>query len=446
MRIVMIRPNIGMLELKNGEDVPFDDKGRMEPLQLGVLAGLTPDDIDVKLYDDRIEEINYEAPVDLVAISVEIFTARRSYEIAAEFRRRNKMVVLGGIHASTLPDEAALYADSVIVGDAESVWKTVLDDFKAGALKSRYVSGPGVPHPGRIPRRSIFTNKMYFPMSLLQYGRGCPYTCSFCSTGQYFNGLQYVREIDEVINEIKCQKRKLLFFVDDNIVGDKQKAKMLFKALIPLKIRWIGQASIDMTDDLELMKLMQLSGCIGLVIGFESYTTEGLKAYNKTPNNTSNYDWQIDIIRKHKIHIWAAFVLGHDEETVETLQETLDFAIRKKFSFAAFNILMPYPKTQLYEMLKNENRLLYDGKWWLSKDYRFNYAAFGPKNMSHEELTLICNAMRKKYNSFPVIMKRMLARHNLLNYSSLRLLWNMVWLFRRETFKKYGMKLGFSRN
>jgi len=445
MRIIMIRPNIGMLEVKNGIDVPFDDKGRMEPLQLGVLAGLTPDDIEVILFDDRVEVIDYDEPADLIAISVEIFTARRAYEIADEFRKRNKTVILGGVHASTMPNESALHADCVIVGDAENIWLQVLDDFKTNNLKPLYISEKGPPHPGRVARRSIYDGKKYLPVSLLQFGRGCPYTCSFCSTGLYFGGKQYSRKVDEVIYEIQSQGRKFLFFVDDNIIGDKEMAKKLFKALVPLKIRWIGQASIDMTEDPELMELIQQSGCIGLIVGFESYTPEGLKAYSKTQNNSSNYDEQIKIIRKHKIHIWAAFLLGHDEETAETLQETLDFAIRKKFSFAAFNILMPYPKTEMFKMLESEKRLLYDGKWWLSKDYRFNYAAYIPKKISQEELTRICFEMRQQYNSVSQIIKRMLARHNLLNLGTWRLLWQMVWLFRRETFKKQGMRLGFRR-
>ncbi len=441
----MIKPNIGLLQVKNGTDKPFNDNGRMEPLQLGVLAGLTPDRFKIELIDDRIETIDYDQPTDLVAITVEIYMAKRAYEIATEYRKRKVPVILGGIHASMMPEEAEQYADSLIIGDAEAVWETVLKDVEINELKKTYKSFASIPHPEKIARRSIYFGKKYLPITLLQYGRGCMYACSFCSISVYFNKRIFYREIEEVIAEIKKQKRKFLFFVDDNIVGDKEKAKQLFRALIPLKIKWVGQASINMTDDPELMSLMQKSGCMGLVIGFESYSEKGLSLYNKSPNLITNYEKQIKILRKHRIHIWAAFILGHDEETKESLQATLDFVIKQKFTFVAFNILMPYPKTEAFEKLKKENRLLYDGKWWLHKDYRFNYASFKPKKMTADELTEFCFYMRKKFNSIPVLLKRLFAFHNIKNIGRLRFLFKMMFLFRIETLKKQGMKFGFEK-
>ena len=442
MKITMIKPNIGLLQLKKGKDVPFNDKGRMEPLQLGVLAGLTPDHHEIKLIDDRINPVDYEEPTDLVAITVEIYMAKRAYEIATEYRSRGVSVVFGGIHASLLPEEASQYADSIIIGDAEAVWEQVLIDVEKEELKKEYHSNPSYPHPGKIARRSIYRGNTYLPLTLLQYGRGCPFGCSFCSISVYFQKQNFYRNIDEVLNDIKAQKRRFLFFVDDNIIGDKDKAKELFRALIPVKVKWVGQASLNMTEDPELMDLMQKSGCIGLVIGFESYSESGLQEFNKTPNELINYDEQIRIIRKHRINIWAAFVLGHDAETKETLMETLKFTIRKKFAFVAFNVLMPYPKTEVYENLEAENRLLYDGKWWLHPDYRFNFAAFKPKHMTADELTEYSYYMRKKFNSVPVILKRVFAWHNFRNIGRLLFLFRMMFLYRRETFKKQGMKFG----
>lgn len=445
MKIIMIRPNIGMLTTKNGKDVPFDDQGRMEPLQLGVLAGITPSDIDVKLVDDRLEEIDYDEPVDLVAISVEIFTARRGYEIADTYKDRQVPVVLGGVHVTSMPEEALTHADTIVKCDAEQTWPQLIEDFKRGVMKRVYESVPGVGQSGHFPRRSIYKNKKYLSLSLLQFGRGCPYVCSFCSTGEYFKGQYYHRDVQEVIDEIKEQKRKFLFFTDDNIIADNEKAKELFRVLIPLKLRWVGQASVDMTNDIELMTLMGKSGCLGLVIGFESISPEGLKAYNKKPNDYHRYIEQIKIIRKHGIYIWAAFLLGHDNETFETLKKTLDFAIEQKFGFAAFNLLMPYPGTQVYKRLESQNRLLYDGKWWLSDKYRFNYAAYKPANMTAQELTDYCFYMRRKYNSTSMMLKRLFSRQNLLNFRSFSLLASMIALFTKETLKKQGMHLGYFR-
>jgi radical SAM superfamily enzyme YgiQ (UPF0313 family) len=442
MKITMIKPNIGMLHLKNGRDVPFNDKGRMEPLQLGVLAGLTPDHHEIILVDDRINPVEYDEPTDLVAINVEIYMAKRAYEISSEFRKRGVPVVLGGIHASMMPEEAAQHADSVIIGDAEAVWEEVLRDFENHRLKKEYLSYPSVPHPGKFARRSIYRNNRYLPLTLLQFGRGCPFTCSFCSISVYFKNNNYFRKVDEVIAEIQSQPRKMLFFVDDNIIGDKEQAKQLFRALIPLKIKWVGQASLNMTEDPELLSLMEKSGCMGLVIGFESYSDKGLQEYNKTPNSLTSYEKQIRLLRSHRINIWAAFVLGHDGETTETLQKTLDFTIRQKFAFVAFNILMPYPKTEMYRKLEKEGRLLYNGEWWLHPDYRFNYAAFKPKNMTADELTGFVYYMRKKFNSIPVILRRVFAWHNLRNLGRMLFLLQMMLLYRKETFKKQGMKFG----
>ncbi|MBN1952506.1 MAG: B12-binding domain-containing radical SAM protein [Bacteroidales bacterium] len=442
MRITMIKPNIGLLQLKNGKDLPFNDKGRMEPLQLGVLAGLTPDRHEVTLIDDRINLLDYDTDTDLVAVTVEIYMAKRAYEIGTGFRNRGVPVVFGGIHASMMPEEAGQYADSVIIGDAEAVWEQVLTDAENKKLKKEYHSFPSVPHPGKIARRSIYQGKKYLPLTLLQYGRGCPYACSFCCISVYFDKKRFHRDIGEVLAEIKAQPRRLLFFVDDNIIGDKELAKKLFRELIPLKLKWVGQASLDMTQDPELMRLMQQSGCIGLVIGFESYSEKGLAEFNKTPNDLREFDRQIRIIRNHRINIWAAFVLGHDEETKETLRKTLEFTIRQGFAFVAFNILMPYPKTEIYARLQKENRLLYDGKWWLHPDYRFNYAAFQPKQMTADELTDYVFYMRKKFNSVPIILKRVFSWHNLRNIGRILFLLRMMFLYRRETFKKQGMKFG----
>lgn len=442
MKITMIKPNIGLLQLKNGKVAPFNDKGRMEPLQLGVLAGLTPDHHEIRLVDDRINPVNYEEPTDLVAITVEIYMAKRAYEIASEYRKRGVTVVFGGIHTSLMPEEASQHADSIIIGDAEAVWEEVLQDVENKQLKREYRSFPSIPHPGKFARRSIYLGNRYLPLTLMQFGRGCPYACSFCSISVYFNKTCYHRKIEEVLAEIRSQKRRFIFFVDDNIIGDKELAKDLFRALIPLKIKWVGQASINMTEDPELMHLMQKSGCIGLVIGFESYSEQGLSAFNKTPNNLRNFDEQIKIIRKHRINIWAAFVLGHDEETRESLEETLKFTIRKRFAFVAFNILMPYPKTEIYDQLQKENRLLYNEKWWLHPDYRFNFASFKPKHLSADELTEYVFYMRKKFNSVPVILKRVFSWHNIRNIGRLFFLFQMMFLYRRETFKKQGMKFG----
>lgn len=445
MKLTLIKPNIGRCEHSL-----YVDEARMEPLQLGILAALTPKHIDVVLYDDRMEQIPFDEPTDIVAITVETFTARRAYEISEEFRKRGVKTVMGGMHAMLIPEEVGEHCDCVIVGDAEPVWETMLNDFINGELKSRYdVVQPHCPQSGVITRRDIFENKGYLPITLLQFSRGCSHRCSFCASSVYFKAHHYCRPVEDVIKEIKSQKRKLLFFVDDNIVCNREKAKELFRALIPLKIRWVSQGSIDMLADEELMKLMVKSGCLGLVIGFESISSQCISEMNKNTNKKGSgdmYKEQIKQLRKWGLQTWAAFTVGHDGDTMESIKATCDFAIKNKFTFAAFNILMPYPNTPLYEKMKRENRLLYDGKWWLHENYRFNYASIVPKNMTADELTEISFDCRRRFNSPMSIFKRALEPRTNLR-TPYRFATYLIYnpLFRKEVFKKQGMRFGLGR-
>ena len=280
MQVTFIKPTLGRL----GDDTRFVDEARMEPLSLGVLAGLTPAGVDVRLFDDRIDEIDYDEPTDLVAINVETFTARRAYEIAAEYRARGVPVVMGGMHATLVPDEVAEYADCVYTGDGESLWAQVVTDAHEGRLRPRYDAINGPPQPGALPRRDLYEGKGYLPVSLLQFGRGCHNRCEFCAVGAYFDHCHFTRPVDEVVAEIQAQSLKDLFFVDDNLVADPEAAKRLLRALAPLDVRWVSQASVEHTRDPELMQLMVDSGCLGNVIGFESLDTENLHQMHKGPN------------------------------------------------------------------------------------------------------------------------------------------------------------------
>ena len=446
MKLTLIKPNIG-----RREHSLYVDEGRMEPLPLGILAALTPPDVEVVLYDDRMEPIPYDEKTDLVGITVETFTARRAYEISAEFRRRGIPVVMGGMHAMLIPDEVAEHCDALIVGDAEPVWAEMIADFRRGALKPRYDAvQPVCPQGNVIARRDLFEGKGYLPISLLQFSRGCAHRCSFCASSVYFKAHHYCRPVPDVIREIQSQKRKLLFFVDDNIVCNREKAKELFRALIPLKIRWVSQGSMDILQDPELMELMVKSGCLGLVIGFESISPDCIADMHKYTNKkaaSEMYREEIAQLRKWGLQTWAAFTVGHDGDTIESIRATCDFAIKNKFTFAAFNILMPYPNTPLYEKLEREGRLLYDGKWWLHPDYRFNYASIVPKNMTPDELTEIAFDCRRRFNSIGSIIRRAIEPHTNLR-TPYRFVTYLLYnpLFRKEVFKKQGLHFGLEDN
>ncbi len=440
MKLTLIKPNIG-----RREHSLYVDEGRMEPLQLGVLAALTPGHVDVALCDDRLESIPYDEPTDLVAITVETFTARRAYEIAAAYRRRGVPVILGGFQPTLLPEEAAQHADSIFVGDAETRWAEVIADAEAGRLQAVYRARAGAPQSGVLTRRDLFAGKGYLPISLMQFSRGCRFACHFCAVSRFFDKTQYVRAIDELLAEIEAQERRLIFFVDDNIASDREALKILCRELIPMRIRWVSQGSIDMTSDRQLMELMTNSGCLGHVIGFESINPASLKEARKSPNISrfAGYEPQIRILREYGLQTWAAFTLGYDHDTYESIMQTLDFALQNRFTFAAFNILMPYPNTPFYTRLSQQGRLLYDGQWWLHPEYRFNHAAFVPSRMSPEELTDACHQARKKFNSVPALVRRFMdLRTNMRSAARMLAYWRFNPIFRREVFKKHGLRLG----
>lgn len=445
MKLTLIKPTIG-----RKEHSLYKDEGRMEPLMLGVLAALTPADVEVVMYDDRMETIPYDEVTDLVAITVETYTARRAYEIADEYRQRGVKVIIGGIHANLLPDEVMQHADSIFLGDAETLWATMINDARYHKLKPCYTAPVGVGQVTQcgekiLPRRDIYQGKGYLPISLMQFSRGCRFACKFCAVSRYFKRNYYLRQIDEVVREIEQHHSKFIFFIDDNIATDHKALAELCHALIPLKIHWISQASLDVTKTPTLMKLMQQSGCWGNVLGFESINPLSLREAKKSPNIIAfnHYQQETNILRDHGMQTWAAFTLGYDHDTVETIAQTMEFALKNRFAFAAFNILMPYPSTPLYQQLQQERRLLYQAKWWLDPTYRFNQAAFIPNLMTADELTNACHLARSHFNSIPSIIKRFSdLKLTLQSFSRIISFWRYTLLFKKEVYKKHGMRFG----
>lgn len=440
MRLTLVRPNMG---LSGG--VPYADEGRMEPLTLAALAGLVPPDVDVRCYDDRLETVPFDEKTDLVGITVETYMARRAYEIAAEYRKRGVPVVLGGYHPTLVPDEAQEHADAIVTGEAEGVFERVIADFQAGRLQPRYGGEGQVNLAGQRNRWQVHAGKSYLPVALTQFGRGCTNQCNFCATGTIFKQRHHWRPVNEMVAELQERAWPFVFFVDDNIVGHHAAAKELFRALIPLKIKWIGQASLDFARDDELLDLMVRSGCQGLVVGFESILPENLALMQKNCNDRDQYDAALKKIRDKGLMLWAAFLVGYDGDTLESIEATVDWALSKRFAFAAYNILTPYPGTPLYERFKQEGRLLYDA-WWTDPRYRFGDCVFQPVNMKPEELARAALAARLRFNSLPNIVWRATDfKTNAKNLWSLTTYLRYSPLFRKEMLRKVRMQLGYSR-
>lgn len=439
MHITIIHPAIG--HIKNEK---YIRSWQMEPLPAAAIAGLTPNDVEINFYDDRMEIIPFENKTDAVMISVETYTAKRAYQIASEFRKKDIPVVMGGFHATLMPEEVEEYAEAVIIGEAELIWNEVIDDLKNSRLKRRYKNKEKLNLKHIRLDRSIFKDKRYLPIGLVETGRGCRYSCNFCAIQSFFNSTHRNRPIADIVEEIKLLKKekKIFFFVDDNFIGDIKNAKKLLKALIHLNIRWITQMSIDCAFDEELLELMDKSGCKGVLIGFESLDEKNLKLMNKSFNTMNGgYANALENLNKYKIRIYATFVFGYDYDTKSSFDSALEFAKEQKFYIAAFNHLTPFPGTPLYEELKKEERLLYDN-WWLDDNYRYNTLPFKPKLLKPKEVTKLCVDTRKKFYSLSSILKRFLSSTNINDSFMLRNYFPINWMHRIDVENRNGYPLG----
>ena len=409
MRLTISHPAIGH---RRGEN--YLRSWQMEPLPAAAVAGLTPADVEVRFFDDRMESIPFDAPTDAAVISLETYTARRAYEIASEYRSRGVPVVFGGFHATLLPEEAERYAEAVVLGEAEDIWPEVVDDLRHGTLRKRYQSASR-PDLARIRYdRGIFAGKRYLPVSLVETGRGCRFPCEFCAIQSFFGRSHRNRPVEAILAEIRAlrDRARVFFFVDDNFAGDLPAAKALMRELAPLKVRWITQMSINAAHDEEFLSLMAKAGCAGVLIGFESLDGENLKAMKKGFNAMrGGYGAAGAKLRRHGIRVYATFVFGYDNDTADSFDQAVDFALEQRFYIAAFNHLTPFPGTPLYRRLETEARLRYSA-WWLDPAYRYNHLPFVPSRMAPEDVTRLCLNARKRFYGWGSILRRGLSRPN----------------------------------
>jgi len=387
-----------------------EDSARLTPLALATLAALTPPDIDVGFSDDQIHPIDLNdgfQGADLVAISVMSKTAYRAYQIADACRKKGIKVVLGGIHPTVLPEEASAHADVVVVGEAEILWPRVIADFQANRLQ-RFYRQDGVVDMNHspVPQRGIFKShsRSYVPLDVVQTTRGCPFDCDFCTVNPVFGSRFRMREIEKVVAEVQGLTRWGILFADDNVIGNVPYFQKLFTALEPLKLRWIGEASLAGLDNEENLKILQKSGCKALFIGFESLSPQ-LKTIGKPQNNPARYGEVIRKLHDHGIIAYAAFIFGFDFDDPSVFERTVEFAIANKVILAQFAILTPYPGTRLYTRLQAEGRLLQD-KWWLVPNQEILAPHFRPQLMEPEQLREGWKWAWREFYSFSSIWKR----------------------------------------
>jgi len=395
-RLTMVAPSAG-------ENAPIPS------LSMATLAAMTPAEAEIQYKDELVRPLDLDKDLngaDLVAVTCSSRTAYRSYEIAAACKTKGIPVVLGGIHPTCLPEEAGEHADAVVVGEAEGLWPGLVSDFQQGHL-ARLYKREFFPDPEEIPRprRDIYRAKDYFPIDPVQATRGCPHECEFCSVQRFFGGGRRSRPLQEVLAEIQSLPHRTVLFSDDNLVGMPRYSQRLLKALVPLRKRWVGQASLAGLEDESMIRLLKRSGCLGLLIGFESLSRENLTTMGKYQNRPGHYRRIIEALHRNGIAVWASFMFGLDYDDPGTFERTVRFAVDAKLFSAFFAILMPYPGTALYERLKTENRLT-DETWWLNQQQEAGVPYFRPMGMTREELLEGWKWAWKEFYSYRAIGRR----------------------------------------
>lgn len=394
MKVLLINPKIsgrGQASVKYMNAVP---------LALPTLASLTPSDIDVAILDENKQEIDYDQPVDLVGITVMLHVAPQANRIAREFRTRGVPVVMGGFYPTLWPENALPYTDAVAIGEGEPIWHQILDDARQGKLKRRYQSC-GYIDLKDIPfiRKGIVQHLDFYHT---ETSRGCPHKCDFCSVARFYQGTVRQRPIKDVVAQVAEFADKLIFFVDDNIAGNRIYIKKLLREFIPLNISWSGQFTLDGATDTEFLKLAARSGCKFLFCGIETLSEEGLKEVNKSWANPQKYREWIQRIHDAGIGVYGSFMFGFDYDRKDVFEKTLEFAEANKIELALFSALFPIEGSNLYRKLKQENRLFEED---LSK-YNGQYATFYPAHMSPGELDEGLRWIWKQFYSKNGIKKR----------------------------------------
>lgn len=373
-------------------------------LSLPTIAALMPDDWDVTIHDAREKPVDYDQRYDLVGVTGFTAEVPSAYGIADEFRRRGVPVIMGGVHASAMPDEALQHADAVVVGEAEGVWDEVLHDFGNGGLKPRYESKEKwAMQAMKFPRRDLLRREMYVSgFNTLQATRGCPFDCDYCSVTGVFGRQFRTRPVAEVAEEIRQFETRDFFFVDDNICGHPRYAKELFREIEPLGMNWGGQTSLTFAKDDELLELYARAGGRYAFIGFETISEENLAAINKRWNRANAYGEVIRKIHDAGINILGSFIVGleHDDKTV--FKRTLDFIMEHKIDAAQFNILTPFPGTRLYDEMDAKGLMLHH-EW---DRYHTSEVVFKPSRMTVDELQEGYYRLFRETYSIPNVLKR----------------------------------------
>jgi radical SAM superfamily enzyme YgiQ (UPF0313 family) len=394
MRILLVLPAGEQVRVtKERPEVPRREMLRFSVLPLAIVAALTPPEHPVRIADENVEPLDFDADVDVVGVTFMTALAPRAYEIARRFLARGKIVVGGGFHPTLCPEEAARHFDAIVVGDAEGAWEEVLRDIEAGRLRKVYSEHRAgfcqsiAPASGEvrtpIPRRDLLarTEKYYVTIHAVQTGRGCRHGCRYCSVTAFHEGTHRRRPLADVLAELQTVPRDFIF-VDDNIMTSRDYARDLFRLMIPLRKRWVAQCSLEIADDPELLRLARAAGCRGLFMGIETVSEENLAAMGKQFNESRRYQERLRKIRRQGIGVVAGMIVGLDQDDSGVFERCLRFLQRMRIDGLQLNILTPLPGTPLFRDFERAGRRT-DDDW---SHYDFRHVVFQPAGMTARQL------------------------------------------------------------
>ena len=373
------------------------------------LAAVTPVSHSLTIQEGNTT-IDFDADYDVVHINFKTALAPRAYEVADIFRKKGKRVVLSGYHPSALPEEAAQHADSVIVGDAVTLWPVVIKDLETGTLQQFYTSGD-TPDTLILPSTQAIKLKGLQLTNSIEATRGCPHKCDFCQDANIRDGgLFRTRPLDDVIEEIASLQQKIFFFTDFSLTIDLAYTKELFRRMRRLRKKFICGGNVDvLAEDEELLRLSHDAGCIEWISGFETFSQESLNGAHKKTNIVEDYTRAVKRIHKYKMAVFGTFVLGFDEDTPDVFQVMRTHIGRLGIDAVNFALLTPYPGTPLFNRLEKEGRIL--TKDW-SKYNRKN-VVFEPKNMTKKQLEEGFRNITLSFSSLPSMGYRTMRSLNL---------------------------------
>ena len=425
MRLYLINPSNPLVSIIDAGKNRWNRCRVWKPLGLMVIAGLTPEDWEITIIDENMDVPDYSSMPgpDLVGITAFTSQAVRAYELAAQFRQKSVPVVLGGIHATMCRDEAAKYVDAIVSGEAERVWGNVLEDVRHNCLKPLYEGGLADMKEIPSARHDLLKGKYAF--GSIQTTRGCPLNCNFCSVTS-FNGARFrQRPIDQIIREFQQVPEKHVLIVDDNLIGTRRehfkRAKDLFRAMIQadLKKNWVGQSTINVANDDELLSLAAAAGCKGLFIGFESPEPDGVREIsgkNKLCRSDELAN-AVKHIQAHGIIVAGSFIIGFDSDKPGIGKRIADTADHYGVDFVNVLFLTPLPGTRLWDDFDSQNRITirdFPENW---KYYTLTYPVVRYKNLTPDEAIVEMNLCSKRFYTLPKMLRRLW--HNMRHGQSL---------------------------